>query len=170
MAAELLVLRSLHILAGVFWVGGGIYSTVFVMPSLAVAGPAAGPIMAELQRRKLFTVLPLAALITMLTGLRMLQIVSGGFDPAYFARPMGATYLVAAIASVIGFLLAMFISRPASVAAAQLAATIGGLEASAQAAARERLKGLQQRAAWATTGAVGLLVLATLGMAVARYL
>lgn len=128
--------------------GGGLFSSLFVTPSLAVAGPAAGPIMAELQRRRVFTVLPLAALTTMLTGVRLLWIASGGFDAAYFGRATGAAYL----------------------AAAQLAPTLGGLEPAAHATARARLQALQQQASSSMTAAVGLLVLATLGMALARYL
>jgi uncharacterized membrane protein len=170
MPVEMLVLRSVHILCGIFWVGGGIYSSVFAVPAITKAGPAAGPIIAELQRRKLFTVLPLAALLTMLSGVRMLWIVSGGFSGDYFHSAQGHTYAAAGAASIVGFLIAMFVSRPASVQLGALAAQMAGLDAPARAAADATMARLRSRANVGTVVAVGLLTLSALGMSVARYL
>ena len=41
MIAEILVLRLVHVLGGMFWVGSGLFSTFFLLPALAGAGPAA---------------------------------------------------------------------------------------------------------------------------------
>jgi len=170
MPYELIALRLLHVVGGIFWVGGGLYSTIFIMPAMAKAGPAAGPIFAELQRRKLFTVLPLVAIGTMLSGLRLLWIVSGGFTAAYFASASGLTFAIGAAASIIGFLVAMFISRPASVAMGPLAASIPTLSGEARVAAEARLETLKSRASVGTAAAVLLLTVAAITMAVARYL
>lgn len=62
MNPEILVLRLVHVLGGVFWLGSGLFTAFFLMPALATAGPAAGPLMGALQRRKLFTVLPIVDL------------------------------------------------------------------------------------------------------------
>lgn len=169
MHIELLVLRILHVVGGIFWVGGGLYSTLFVVPALAVAGPATGPIMAELQRRKLFTVLPLVALTTMLSGVRLLWIVSGGFSGSYFATGPGLTYAVSGAASIVGFLVAMFVSRPASVRLGALAPTIAGLQGEAKATAEREMQSLKSTATVGTAVAVLLLTAAAVGMAVARY-
>jgi hypothetical protein len=45
MAAEVLVLRLVHILGGIAWVGFAAFNTYFLIPSLGEAGPAAGPVM-----------------------------------------------------------------------------------------------------------------------------
>lgn len=170
MSMELIVLRLVHVLGGIFWVGGGIYSAVFVMPAIATAGPAAGPIMAELHRRRLFTVLPIVAVLTMLSGVRLCWIVSGGFPASYFETAPGFTYAAAAAASLIGFLTAMFISRPASQRLGALGASLAQLEGQARAAAVTEIERLKPRAAVGTAAAVWLLTLSAVGMSVARYL
>ena len=68
MAAEMLVLRVVHVLGGVFWVGAMMYNAFFLMPALSQAGPAAGPVMAGMQQRKLFMWLPIVAVATMLAA------------------------------------------------------------------------------------------------------
>ena len=89
MTAEILVLRLVHILGGIFWVGSGLFTTFFLVPALASSGPSAGPVMTALQRRHLFTALPVSALLTILSGLRLMWIGSAGFAPAYFASASG---------------------------------------------------------------------------------
>lgn len=58
MNGELIVLRLVRILCGIFWVGSGLFSSLFLAPALAGSGEAMGPVMAGLQRRGLFTALP----------------------------------------------------------------------------------------------------------------
>ncbi len=168
--AELIVLRLVHVLGGIFWVGGGLYSTLFIVPALAKAGPAAGPIMAELMRRKLFTVLPVVALLTMLTGLRLLWIVSGGFGTDYFATTSGLTYAFSGGASIVGFLGAMFFARPAGVRLGALMPTLASLTGEARAKAETEAATLRNQNARWTAIAMGLLTVSAVGMAVARYL
>ncbi len=170
MPIELLVLRLLHVVGGIFWVGGGLYSSLFVVPAIAKAGPATPAIMAELQRRKLFTVLPLVAVVTMLSGVRLLWIVSGGFTATYFATASGLTFAIGGAASIVGFLVAMFVSRPASVQLGPLAASLASLSGQALAAAEAKLETLKSRASVGTAAAVLLLTVAAIAMAIARYL
>lgn len=168
--AELIVLRLLHVLGGIFWVGGGLYSTLFIVPALAKAGPATGPIMAELMRRKLFTVLPVVALLTMLSGLRLLWIVSGGFTGDYFGTASGLTYAIAGGASIVGFLAAMFFARPAGVRLGALMPTLAALTGEAKTKAEAEAAALRVTNARWTAVAMGLLAVSAVGMAVARYL
>jgi uncharacterized membrane protein len=160
MSFEFLTLRLLHILCGMFWVGSGLYSTFFMIPALQKAGPAAGPIFAELQRRKLFTVLPLVAITTMLTGARLLGIVSGGFQAAYFHTLSGRTYAWAGVASILAFVIALVVARPAGVKLASLPPTASDAERAS----------LKRHSNIATVVAMSLLTLAAVGMSIARYL
>src|SRR5687768_5581068 len=167
MTAEILVLRLVHILGGIFWVGSGLFTTFFLVPALASSGPAAGQVMAALQRRRLFTALPVSALLTILSGLRLMWIGSAGFAPAYFASASGGTLAASGAAAIVAFLLA----RPAAVRAAQLGASLAGTpEGAGRAAVAGELAALQRRGGIATAVAVALLLLAAAGMAVARYL
>lgn len=138
MPLEILLLRLVHVLGGIFWAGGGIYGALFVTPALIAAGPAAAPIIADMQRRKLFTVLPVVAILTMLSGLRLLWIVSGGFGAAYFGTRQGLTYALAGGASIVAFLVALTVARPAGVRLGQLAATRGARIGGGHLAARVR--------------------------------
>ena len=171
MTAEVIALRIIHIGAGIFWVGGLLFQAVFLMPVLATVGPAAGAVMKGLIDRKLPLVMPVLAILTLLSGLRLLMIASANFNGAYFQSPVGRTFSIAGGMAILGFILGMATVRPAMMKAAAL----GQQMASApDDATRSRLS-----AEMATTrkkGMVGnvvvlaLLILAVLGMASARYM
>ena len=168
---ELLVLRLVHILGGIFWLGSGLFTTFFLMPALGRVGPAtAGPVIGELQQRRLFTILPVVAVLTMLSGLRLFHIVSAGFAPAYLSSRTGQTFMWSGIAAVVAFLLSILIARPAALRAGQLGASMAGLPADQRAGRAEELERLRRRSAIASIAAMVFLVSAAAGMAVARYL
>ena len=53
MKAELLTLRLIHILGGIFWVGSMVFTTFFLAPVLRSSPAMAGQVMAGLQKRRL---------------------------------------------------------------------------------------------------------------------
>lgn len=155
---ELLVLRLVHVLGGIFWVGAGMFTAFFLMPTLAGAGPAAGAVMAGLQQRRLFVVLPAVALVTMASGLRLLWLASGGLQGAYFATATGATFAASGIAAALAFTLSLLVVRP-------LLTRAGALPPGDARAARMRAVGTR-----ASQAAYVLLIGSAAGMALARYL
>lgn len=170
MYAEILVLRIVHVLGGVFWLGSGLFTSLFLLPAFAGSGPGAGPVMAGLQRRRLFTVLPIVALLTILSGVRLMWIGSAGFSPLYFESGMGLTFAVSGALAILGFLLSLLVARPAMVRSGQLAAEAAGLAAGPERdAVNARISALQRRGAVSSFAAVSLVTLAGAGMAVARY-
>ena len=168
MQGELLLLRLVHVLGGVFWVGSGIFTAFFLLPAMAPTGPAAGQIMANLAQRRLFVVLPTVAVLTMLSGLRLMMITAAGRSD-YFASRSGMTYSISATAAVVGFFLSLLIARPGSVRIGMLSQ-----QAAADPASRERVAAeiavIQRRVKNSSVLAVALLIFAAAGMAVARYL
>ncbi len=171
MSAELIVLRLVHVLGGIFWVGSGLFTTFFLMPAVSAAGPAAGPVMGGLQQRKLFTVLPIVALATVLSGLRLMWIASDGFRSSYFQSPSGATFAFAGAASLVAFVLSLAVARPMAVRSMQLAGELARTpEGPARAPIAAELGRLRSRGATATLIGVTLLLIAAAGMAIARYL
>ena len=171
MTAEVIVLRMVHILGGVFWVGGLMFQSLFLMPALANAGPAAGAVMSGLVQRKLPVWMPVAGILTLLSGLRLLMIASANFQGAYFSSPVGRTFSIAGGLAILGFIIGMATVRPAMMKAAAL----GQQMASApDDATRSRLGA--EMAATRQKGVAGnvvvmlLLLLAVLGMASARYM
>jgi hypothetical protein len=168
--AEIIVLRLVHVLGGIFWLGSGLFTTFFLMPAFKRAGPAAGPVLGALQQQRLFTVLPIVAVLTILSGLRLMWIMSAGFSAVYFASGTGRILAVSGALAIVGFLASLVIARPAMVRAGQLAGSIGTMAAGAERdAAAARIAALQRRGAIASVIAVTTVVLAGAGMAIARY-
>ncbi len=171
MNAEFLVLRLVHILGGIFWVGSFMYVSFFLMPALASSPALAGQLMAGLQKRRLMTVLPIVALLTILSGIRLLWIVSVGFSDAYLSTPTGRTFSAAAGAAILAFLLSLLVSRPGFVRIGKLGAT---LATATDEAARQRIAGEMKRLSRRVTISNGIvsasLLLAAAGMAIARYM
>src|SRR5688572_511033 len=91
MHAEILLLRVIHVLGGIFWVGSLFFTSVFLLPALALSGQA-GPVMAGLRQRKFLQVIPIIAVLTMLSGFRLLWIASAGSFGAYASSPVGRTF------------------------------------------------------------------------------
>jgi uncharacterized membrane protein len=72
LAAEpyMIVFRFLHILGGVIWVGSTFLLTVFIGPSAAELGPAAGPMLHKLVvERRVTQVITTVAIVTVSAGL-----------------------------------------------------------------------------------------------------
>lgn len=168
--SELLLLRLVHVLAGIFWLGAGLLTTIFLAPVLSAAGPAGGAIMQRLRQRGLMDWMLGAALVTLLSGVRLLWISSAGFSGAYLSSGMGRAFAWAGASALVAFAIAMLVGRPAQARAGQLAV---GLSAAAD-ADRPRLEreiaSLRRRGALGSTIATALLTLSAAGMSVARYL
>src|SRR5712675_2041813 len=124
MKSELLTLRLIHILGGIFWVGSMVFTTFFLAPVLRSSPAMAGQVMAGLQWRRLFLALPIVALFTIVSGLRLLSIASIGFSGAYFSTPTGRTFATSAIAATVAFLLSLLVSRPGFVRIGRLGASL----------------------------------------------
>ena len=170
MTVELFVLRLVHVLGGIFWVGTVLFTTFFLAPVLAASGAGAAPIMAALRERRLMTYLPLAAVLTILSGARLMWLASAGVMSAYVATAAGRTFALAGAAATAAFLIGILVGRPAAIRAAQL----GGALASAPAERREAMAAeaatLRRRNAAASAVVAALLIVGAAGMAVARYL
>ncbi|MDP9201273.1 MAG: hypothetical protein M3P26_04995 [Gemmatimonadota bacterium] len=171
MKAELLTLRVVHILGGIFWVGSLIFTSCFLIPVVRSSPAVAGQVMAGLQKRRLFIVLPVVALLTIASGLRLLWIASAGFSGGYFSTSTGRTLGAGAVAATAAFLISLLISRPAFVRVGKLGAS---LATTTDELGRQRITAemqrLNRRAAVANATVVVLLLLTAVGMATARYL
>jgi hypothetical protein len=111
-----------------------------------------------------------AALLTVLSGLRLMWITSGGFSSAYFATAPGMGFGTAAGAAILALLLGMLVSRPAAMRAAQLGGTIASAPPERRGEIAAQVAALRRRSALFGTIVASLLVLAAAGMSVARYL
>ncbi|SRR6266566_4993444 len=170
MRAELLVLRLVHILSGIMWVGAGMYTSFFLVPALSSSPAVMGQVMQGLQRRRVLLVLQIVAGLTILSGLRLLWIDSAGFAAGYFGSGTGRTFAISAGAAIIAAVLSFGVAQPAVIRAGAISAS---LASSADAGERARLTAqldrLRRRGTIASALAVGFGLLAASGMAIARY-
>jgi hypothetical protein len=171
MTAEVIVLRIIHLGGGIIWVGGMTIMAVFIMPVLAGLGPGAGPVMAGINQKKFPVIMPIIALLTILSGLRLLMIDSANFGGAYFQSPVGRTFSIAGGLAILAFVAGMTMVRPAMMKAVALGQQMA---AATDDATRSRIAAemavSRKRGGTGNTIVLILLLLAALGMAVARYM
>jgi hypothetical protein len=167
----IVILRLIHIVGGILWVGGATFTGVFLFPVLGKVGPASGPVMAGLRGRGLLAYFPIIAILTILSGLGLIWIMSGGFSPEYFATKSGAAFAGAGGLAILTFGLGMTTARPWGERIGALGAEIAR---TSDPATKERLAA-ELAAVQRKMGTVGkiitvMLLVAAAGMAVARYL
>jgi uncharacterized membrane protein len=170
MMAELIVLRLIHILGGIIWVGGMTVMAFFVMPVLTGLGPAAGPVMAGLNQKKFPVVMPIIALLTILSGLRLLMIDSANFQGAYFQSPVGRAFAIAGALAILAFLFGIVVVRPVMMKSMALGQQMAAADATQRAKLEQEMGSLRRRGATANMIIFVMLLLAALGMATARYM
>jgi uncharacterized membrane protein len=166
---EILVLRLLHVLAGIFWMGSGLFTSLFLIPALSLTGSPPGPLFAALGKKRLFAALPAAAAVTVLSGLRLMWVTSGGSFAEYVATPMGRTFALGGAAAVAAFIVSAALARPSSQRAGAISATLGTLAVDERARATAEIARLQKRSAVASRFSLVFMLLAGTAMAVARY-
>jgi len=169
MAVLIALLRLVHIVAGILWVGFAAFLPFYLVPAVAEAGPEAGKIMGALQRRGLMTVLPALAGLNMLAGLGLFWAVSGG-SAEYFRTPMSHTLILGAVFAIAGYVLGMRVGRPSIMRAnAIMQALSPAATPDERASASAEAARFRQRGSRAGGISAGLLILAAACMAVARY-
>jgi uncharacterized membrane protein len=160
------LLRIIHIVGGVFWVGGSLVMTFFVIPSIGAMGESSQKFIGHLMNNLKFSSRMAAASgLTVLAGAILF-----GLDAragASWARSSFAIGLsIGAVFAVIGFVLGILVGR-SSKAMAQLGAQFQGKPSSEQLA---RMQAIQKQQATYSMLSTIALVLAVVFMAIARYL
>jgi uncharacterized membrane protein len=168
MQVELILLRLIHILGGTFWVGSAVFMTFFLVPAMQKAGGAtAGQIMAGLQQRRMMLIMPIVAVLTILSGMRMWWIVGGGMH--YFQHRSGHALAISGILAILALVIGLAVTRPTASRIGTLARSAASDETSRK-LIQEEIARLQRRATVWGYIVLTLLVVAAAGMAVARYL
>lgn len=170
MQAELLVLRIVHIVGAVVWAGTGLFVALFLLPALNLAGPAGAPVMGALVKKKLFTIIPIVAVVTMLAGLRLLWLISNGYSAAFFKTPGGSTYAFGALCAIAAFVVFMSVNHPAIGKMTALGAQMAQASEVERGAIAAQIGAVRARAGTGTKVSASLLALAAIAMAVGRYM
>jgi uncharacterized membrane protein len=164
-----IILRLIHILAGIFWVGTAFLLAGFLVPTLRVTGREGSRFMQTLmQRQRLQANIAIAMLLTVISGFTMYARISAASHGTWAGTRQGIAFGVGGIAAVLGALAGLLIS---GVAGRRLAALSQSLEAGAPNTEQQAELGrLQRRIGLGTRLAAALLAVAAGSMAIARYL
>ena len=166
----MLVLRFAHVFFGALWVGMMGFQTFFLMPALADVGPDSGKFMAALMRRRLPVIMPIVALITLVSGFWLFQRLSGGAAAGLMRTPMGMAFGSGGLAALLAFLLGIVVMRPAMMRSAALGASLPSASPDERARISAELQRLRARGTMMGWVVMILLLYALSAMAVARYL
>lgn len=170
MNTSALVLRLVHTVCGVYWAGTLFFVATLLQPSVADAGPEGGKVMQALMRRRYLDIMPIVAVLTMLSGLELLRRISGGFGAAWFGTGPGVTLTVGAAAAIVAFTIGMTILRPSAKRVGPLAQKAQHLpEGPERQALLAEVKGLRRRMAIGGRWVAVFLFIAVIGMAAFRY-
>jgi hypothetical protein len=168
MYAYMIILRLIHILAGVLWAGWAFVSVAFIEPATRAAGPEGGKFMQVLTgKTKLLQTMLAAPLLVIFTGVLMYWQVSGGLSGLWLVSPSGLALTIGSLAGILAFILGLGISRPAAERLAALSREMqsaGGPPSSDQ-MAEQRVQ--QQRLAMGGLYGAILLAVSVIGMALA---
>ena len=166
-----LLLRLIHIMVGVFWVGSVVFISAFLVPALLTVGSPGGAVMRQLaEGQRLNIYLIAASWITILSGLGLVWHDAGPLGVHWFeqgpGRFFGAGMILALIATGIG----LAVNAPT---ASRMAALTAKIQAAGPPPAPEEVAQIQ--ALQAKLGSAGrvvavLLLLTVAFMAVAKYI
>lgn len=164
------ILRLVHILSGVFWVGGILFFSRFIFPTARALGPAAGPVMDHLNRvMKVPRALMSAGGLTILSGVGLYWNDSMGFKGPWMRSHTAMVFGTGALLAIIALLIGVTVNAPTAQKLGALAAQVGakgGPPTPEQAAEMQRL---QNKLGGALSTVTALLLLTTAAMALARY-
>ena len=169
MDVTMIILRLVHVIGGIFWVGAMFFVFRFLAPSIAEAGPDGGKVMAGITRRGFMQVMPVISILTLLSGIWLYWRASAGFSRVYLMSGPGHVYAIGGLLAIIAFILGVTVSRPAMMKGMAL----GKAMENASPAERETMMATAAslRARGETVGNViaVLLILAAVAMAIGRY-
>lgn len=165
-----ILLRLIHILAGIFWAGAAFMVAGLLVPTARSLGRDGGRFMEHLtERRRMPAFFGIAMLLTVLSGFWLYARNAAASGGAWPSSAPGIGYGVGALAAILGGLVGMLLAGRLArrmTVVGQQAAAAGGLSAEQQA----EMARLQARIAMATWVAAALLAVAAGAMAIARYL
>lgn len=164
------LLRLIHIVSGVLWVGGVIFVMVFLMPTIRALGPAGGAVMQQMaQVRKLPVFMMSVAILTVLSGIGLYWRDSGGFSGPWMDSGSGRVFGLGGLLAILAVVIGMTIVSPS---AKRMGALAGAMQAGGSAPNAEQvaeMQAIQARMGRFSLIVAVLLLLATAAMAVARY-
>jgi hypothetical protein len=160
------LLRIIHIVAGIFWVGGTLIMTFFIGPTIGAIGESGQTFVGHLMNNLKFSNrMSAAAGSSILAGFILYWIDSQGFTSAWMSSGAGRGFGIGAAFALIGLVFGIMVGRSTK-AMAQLGVQMQGKPSPEQLTQMQELR--KRQATFSIIAAVTL-ILATIFMAIARY-
>ncbi len=160
------LLRIVHIVGGVFWVGGTLMMTFFIGPTIGATAEAGQKFVGHLMNNLKFSNrMSIAAGLTVTAGALLYWHDSAGFTSPWLHSGAGLGFTIGAISAIVGFVFGVMIGR-VTTNMAKLGAQFQGPPTPEQMAQMQTLR--KQQATYSTIAAVALIIAVTF-MAIARY-
>ena len=160
------LLRIIHIVGGIFWVGGTLMMAFFIAPTVGATAEAGqkfiGHLMGNLKFSNRMTT---AAGLTIVAGFILYWIDSAGFTSAWMSSGAGRGFGIGAAFALIGFVFGLLVGRT-NKAMAALGARFQGKPSAEQ---MSQMQSLSKRQASLANTSAAMLIIATVFMAIARY-
>lgn len=167
----MIVLRLIHIIGGVFWVGAVFMIAWFLLPANRTTGQAGLVFMQDVMVRRKFSVYLMTAMgLTILSGLvmyvHMIMITHG----AWASTAMGKVLGFGALCGIVGGAIGGSVSKSTGLKMATIGKAIQDSGQPATEAQRAEIDALQTKSQKVMRVVAWLLLLAVAAMASARYL
>ena len=167
--ALFLILRAAHVLLAAVWVGATVFTTFFLLPSVAEVGPAAGPVMGALIRRRLPVFMGSVGGTAVLTGIYLLYRFTGGFDPALSGTTAARVFSIGGLCGIVALIIGGAVVSKNAAKMGELGARLASAPEADRAALAAQMIKHRQRATTFSQVVIVLQFVALVLMAIGHY-
>jgi uncharacterized membrane protein len=164
----LIILRLIHVLSGIFWVGTAFFFVLFFEPTIKAAGPAGGTVMGRLTLTRFPMVMALSSILTVAAGVLLYLKDSGVFQISWISSMPGVTMTIGSFAGILAFLLGLIVQMPATGRMSALQQEIKAAGGPPSPSQMEEMRVLNEKISKGSRWGAVLMVIAILGMTIAR--
>jgi uncharacterized membrane protein len=162
----MVILRFVHIAAGIFWGGGALFMSFIVGPAIAATGEAGQKFAVHLSTKiRIHIYMTIAAVTTILGGVWLYWIDSGGFTSAWMKSGAGIGFGAGAVFGLVAFIFGAIFGNGLS-RLGQIGTQIQGRPTPEQLA---EIQAIQKRQASVAPIHIIAMILSIILMATARY-
>jgi mono/diheme cytochrome c family protein len=167
----IIIVRLIHILGAVVWLGSGFFTIAFLQPALSGSGMEGQRFMQSFFKNTKFEIaMPLSGLITVVAGLMLYYRVSDGFNSDWMGSTPGIVLSIGSLAGIVAFLHGAAAIGPITRQMTALMKEIEGQGTPPTDEQMSRVGVLTGKTRLQGQISVALMLIAVLGMVSARYL
>lgn len=165
----MIILRVIHVLSGIFWVGFAIFNLAFLQPTIRATGAEGQKTFQYLMRKtRLMTTVYIAATLTMFTGLIQLGIVSN-LQHSFINSGWGLIITLGSLSGIIAWFIAIHFIRGIFNQMGVVGMELQSSEGPPNPEKLSEMQVLVERLGKVGKTALVFMIISVIGMAAARY-